>query len=60
MKNRITILNCPIDNLTMNETINLIDNSIKERVSLQHVVVNAAKMVKRDIKTKKYGQMNDQ
>jgi N-acetylglucosaminyldiphosphoundecaprenol N-acetyl-beta-D-mannosaminyltransferase len=45
MKNRINILNCPIDKLTMQETIDIIDKSIQNKISLQHVVVNAAKMV---------------
>jgi N-acetylglucosaminyldiphosphoundecaprenol N-acetyl-beta-D-mannosaminyltransferase len=45
MKNRINILNCPIDKLTMEETINKIDSSIGEKENLHHVVVNAAKMV---------------
>ena len=45
MKNRINILNCPIDKLTMEETINKIDESIKNKTHLHHVVVNAAKMV---------------
>jgi len=45
MKNRINILNCPIDKLTMDETLNKIDESIQNKMHLQHVVVNAAKMV---------------
>jgi N-acetylglucosaminyldiphosphoundecaprenol N-acetyl-beta-D-mannosaminyltransferase len=45
MKNRINILNCPIDKLTMEETINKIDSSIRKKENLHHVVVNAAKMV---------------
>ena len=45
MKNRINILNCPIDKLTMKETIDKIDKSIQEKSNLHHVVVNAAKMV---------------
>jgi len=45
MNNRINILNCPIDKLTMQETIGLIDNSIQNKQSLHHVVVNAAKLV---------------
>lgn len=44
-KKRVTIMDCPIDSLTMKETINLIDKSIKNRKSLHHVVVNAAKLV---------------
>jgi len=45
LKNRINILNCPIDKLTMDETLNKIDQSIQNKMHLQHVVVNAAKMV---------------
>lgn len=48
MQNRINILNCPIDKLTMNETIKIIDNSIVNETHLHHVVVNAAKMVHMD------------
>lgn len=45
MKNRINIFNCPIDTLTMEETVSLIDTSIQNKIHLHHVVVNAAKMV---------------
>ena len=45
MKNRINILNCPIDKLTMDETVKKIDESIVAKTHLHHVVVNAAKMV---------------
>ena len=45
MQNRINILNCPIDKLTMQETIDKIDKSIQDKINLHHVVVNAAKMV---------------
>lgn len=45
IQNRINILNCPIDKLTMDETIKQIDNSIVSKTHLHHVVVNAAKMV---------------
>ena len=43
--NRINILNCPIDKLTMERTLNKIDESIKNKAHLHHVVVNAAKLV---------------
>lgn len=45
MQNRINIFDCPIDRFTMDETINEIDKSIKEKIHLHHVVVNAAKLV---------------
>jgi len=45
IKNRINILNCPIDKLTMDETVGIINESIINKTHLHHVVVNAAKMV---------------
>ena len=45
MKTRINILNCPIDNITMEETVNKINRSIGTKTHLHHVVVNAAKIV---------------
>ncbi len=42
---RISICNIPVDALTMEETINLIDKSIIERKPIHHVVINAAKVV---------------
>lgn len=45
MRKRITIMNSPVDVLTMKETIDLIDDSIREKKSIQHIVVNAAKLV---------------
>lgn len=41
---RINILNCPIDNLSMQATIELIDLAISKGESIQHIVVNAAKL----------------
>lgn len=46
MSRRVKILNCPIDALTMDETLELIDNSIQQGKHIHHVVVNAAKLVK--------------
>lgn len=43
--NRITILNTKIDNLTMQETLQLVEETIHGPKQLHHVVVNAAKMV---------------
>lgn len=45
MNNRINILNSPIDKLTMEDTVSIIDKSIQKRLAIQHIVVNAAKMV---------------
>lgn len=42
---RISICDIPVDSLTMQETIGLIDNAIVERRSIHHVVINAAKVV---------------
>lgn len=45
MKERIQFLNISVDNLSMNETIEIIDNTISKQENLQHVVVNAGKIV---------------
>lgn len=45
MRKRITIMNSPVDVLTMRQTIDLISDSIRERKPIQHIVVNAAKLV---------------
>lgn len=42
---RISICDIPVDALTMEETIHLIDRSIIERRPIHHVVINAAKVV---------------
>lgn len=42
---RFSFLSCPLDPLTMVETTQLIGNSITQRQSLRHVVVNVAKLV---------------
>jgi len=44
-KSRITIFNTPIDAITMQETLSLIDKAITERKPIHHVVVNVAKLV---------------
>ncbi len=46
MKKRIEIMNSPVDVLTMQETVHLIDDAIGKKESIQHIVVNAAKLVK--------------
>lgn len=43
--NRITILNTKVDNLSMQQTLQRIENSIIRNDNLHHVVVNASKMV---------------
>ena len=42
---RISICNIPVDALTMQETIALIDKAIEEHRPIHHVVINAAKVV---------------
>ncbi len=42
---KIQLLNIHIDNLTMTETISLIEKSIENQKQIHHVVVNAGKMV---------------
>jgi len=42
---RINICDIPVDSLTMQETIGLIDDAITERRAIHHVVINAAKVV---------------
>lgn len=43
---KVYVFNCPIDALTMKETVQIIDNAIKEGKHVHHAVVNAAKIVK--------------
>lgn len=41
---RVTLLNCPIDALTMNETIALVEAAVREGRSIQHGCVDAGKL----------------
>ena len=43
--NRITILNTTIDNLTMDQTLGLIEEKISQNAHVHHAVVNAGKIV---------------
>jgi N-acetylglucosaminyldiphosphoundecaprenol N-acetyl-beta-D-mannosaminyltransferase len=43
---RVTILGCPIDALTLEETVAQVERSIDARTTCQHVSINAAKLVK--------------
>lgn len=45
MNKRISILGTPIDDLTMDETINLVTTAIKNHQHIHHTVVNAGKIV---------------
>ncbi|HMZ45542.1 MAG TPA: WecB/TagA/CpsF family glycosyltransferase [Chitinophagaceae bacterium] len=42
---RIELFNCPIDAITMHQTLNKIENAIIQKQHLHHVVVNVAKLV---------------
>jgi len=44
-RRRVTFLGCPMDPLTMPESLTLIGDAIRRRLRLQHVVVNVAKLV---------------
>jgi N-acetylglucosaminyldiphosphoundecaprenol N-acetyl-beta-D-mannosaminyltransferase len=44
-KDRIALLNTPIDRLSMASTVGIIDRCISEKKHIKHVVVNAAKLV---------------
>lgn len=46
MKQRIELMGCQIDNLSMEETLETIDGFIKSGLPHQHVVVNVDKLVK--------------
>jgi N-acetylglucosaminyldiphosphoundecaprenol N-acetyl-beta-D-mannosaminyltransferase len=43
--NRISICGIPVDALTMQQTVSIIDQAIAEKKPIHHVVVNAAKLV---------------
>ena len=45
MNKKINFFDIPIDALSMSETINIIENSIKNHVQIHHSVVNASKVV---------------
>ena len=42
---KINFFDFEVDNLSMDETVSLIDSQIKENKIIQHVVVNVAKLV---------------
>lgn len=42
---RVDILGTPIDNMTMQQTLGLIENAIESKKSVSHTVVNAGKIV---------------
>ncbi|HRP55404.1 WecB/TagA/CpsF family glycosyltransferase [Agriterribacter sp.] len=45
MKQRIHLMGTPVDNLTMNETLDIIKCAIERKEHLHHTVVNAGKIV---------------
>ncbi|MCK4426899.1 MAG: WecB/TagA/CpsF family glycosyltransferase [candidate division Zixibacteria bacterium] len=44
--NKITLLGCPIDNLSFDDTLRKIEDSIQKRKLIRHCAINAAKIVK--------------
>jgi N-acetylglucosaminyldiphosphoundecaprenol N-acetyl-beta-D-mannosaminyltransferase len=42
---RIELFNCPIDAITMHQTLDIVNNAISTKKHLHHVVVNVAKLV---------------
>jgi N-acetylglucosaminyldiphosphoundecaprenol N-acetyl-beta-D-mannosaminyltransferase len=44
--NKITLLGCPIDNLSFDDTVRKIEDSIQKRKPIRHCAINAAKIVK--------------
>ena len=46
MKNRVNFLEIPLDNLSMSETIEIIENAIANNIQIHHSVINAGKVVK--------------
>jgi N-acetylglucosaminyldiphosphoundecaprenol N-acetyl-beta-D-mannosaminyltransferase len=43
---RVSILGCPIDAITLEETVKRVEQAIAARATCQHVSINAAKLVK--------------
>ena len=46
MRNRVNFIGIPLDNLSMSETLNRIDNAIVNNKQIHHCVINAGKVVK--------------
>lgn len=55
IQKKINILNTSINNLSMNETLNIVHNGIQQNNQIHHVVVNAGKIVamQKDIELRK-------
>ena len=46
MGNRVNFIGIPLDNLSMSETLDRIENSISYNKQIHHCVINAGKVVK--------------
>jgi len=46
MENRVNFIGVPLDNLSMSETLSMIENSIFNNKQIHHCVINAGKVVK--------------
>ena len=46
MRNRVNFIGIPLDNLSMSETLDRIDNAIVNNKQIHHCVINAGKVVK--------------
>ena len=46
MRNRVNFIGMPLDNLSMSETLGMIENSIFNNKQIHHCVINAGKVVK--------------
>ena len=46
MRNRVNFIGIPLDNLSMSETLNRIDNAIVNNKQIHHCVISAGKVVK--------------
>ena len=45
IREKISLMGCPVDNLTMVESLEIIDQAINRKEQIHHTVVNAGKMV---------------
>ena len=52
MKNRVDFLGIPLDNLSMSETLDRIENAIFSKKQIHHCVINAGKIVKMQVDKK--------
>jgi N-acetylglucosaminyldiphosphoundecaprenol N-acetyl-beta-D-mannosaminyltransferase len=43
---RVCVLGCPIDAVTLEQAVAVVDDAIERRTGIQHVAINAAKLVK--------------